>query len=109
MVHLQVRFVDYGNLAMVEWKHLRVADICGSIPILTRRYCLQNIQPTADDGEWREDVIDYVRFRLIDHICAVKVYCQSSDQSDAVCEIRGNDVIDIRTDLLGLGFAKKIE
>lgn len=85
---------------MVKLEHLRVANVCSAIPILTRRFRLPNIQPIADTRKWPKDVIEYIRFRLVDQLCMVRVQELSGDQSDAACEIRGNDVVDIRTDLL---------
>lgn len=105
----QVRFVDYGNVETIKLTNLRVADILGNVPILTRRYSL-GVKPynqNGDQGRWPEKALEYVELRLVDVLCDVRVRdFDTRSEIDAEVDIKGAGVTDIRTYLLEEKLAK---
>lgn len=88
--------------------NLRIADVCGNIPALTRRYCLHNIEPIQpmEDDIWPRNVIEHVQRQVVDHLCTVRVEKEFTDGRDSICAIKGNNVLYVRDDLLAYGLAK---
>lgn len=101
-----VKFVDYGNCDPCKFEDMRPATQYGHIPILVRKYCLDNVLPISDDNRWPVSTVNVLRNDILQHRCTIRVK-EISNQDIGIlpCSIaRIDDRIDVKTRLIEMGF-----
>lgn len=87
----QVRFVDYGNCARCSFDDLRVANMFGDIPVLSRLYQLDNIRSKSEDGLWPDYVREFCGDLVVERQCNVIVtdhlYTTKSPDQPTLCKL----------------------
>lgn len=97
-----VRYVDYGNCDPCKFEDMRLATKCGHIPILVRKYCLDNVLPTVGGDRWPAATVTVLQNELLQQLCTIRVK-ESANHGDGIlpCSItRIGDRVDIKTRLI---------
>lgn len=104
-----VKFVDYGNSDPCNFEQMRPATLCGHIPILARKYCLDNVLPISDDNRWSSFAVNVLRTQILQQMCMIRVKEINRDAAIQPCSIRRFvDRVDMKSLLieLGLGYER---
>lgn len=101
----KVKFVDYGNCDLCKFEDMRPATQCGHIPVLVRKYCLDNVLPISDDNRWPLSTVNFMRTEIIQHMCTIRIQENANrDNGILPCAIfRHADRIDLKTRLIAMG------
>lgn len=100
-----VKFVDYGNWDPCKFEDMRPATQCGHIPILVRKYCLDNVQPISSDNRWPESTVNVLGTEILHEKCDICVKETANlDIGILPCTVTRNvDRIDLKTRLIEMG------
>lgn len=99
-----IKFVDYGNSDPCNFEKMRPATHCGHIPILARKYCLDNVLPISDDHRWSSFAVNVLRTEISQQMCTIRVK-ETATRDGAIqpCSIRRFvDRVDMKTLLIEL-------
>lgn len=98
-----VKFIDYGNCDQCKFENMRRATAFGHIPILVRKYCLDNVAPISTHHyRWPLCTLIVCQAEIIDKLCMVYVKeTANRDIGILPCKItRTGSCIDLKTLLI---------
>lgn len=111
----QVRFVDYGNCDSCRIDELRKANMFGDIPVLSRRYQLENIQPPQGSEMWSEKARTFCSVTILEKHCEVVLSTEQQNEpldGDEVVELCRLDIFnkdkDLASALINHGYAEPV-
>lgn len=100
-----VKFVDYGNCDPCNFEDMRPATQCGHIPILVRKYCLDNVLPISSDNRWPVATVNILGTEILHEKCTIRVKeTANRDIGILPCTItRSADRTDLKSRLIEMG------
>lgn len=115
MKSFQVHFVDYGNTETLKLKDISKLIMYGDKPIISTKYCLNNIQSTNPDHQWTSDAVGMALALTTNQKCQIFTHERISDSPNAPipCTIRCMNAmnppdLDVATILISHGYAVKM-
>lgn len=105
-----VKYVDYGNIDSCMIEDMRAATKCGHIPVLARKYYLENVQPMYERNEWSTFMLSVLRTEIVNQMCKIRVKDVADHRDNGIlpCTMIRMDGIDVKTRLIDVGLCYEL-